>query len=77
MGRVIDFLRRSNRCKHLLGGFLVGLLAINPGVSLYASVVAASCLELKDKQHGGCWDWIDWGLTVLGGAFAALLWLFF
>ena len=77
MGRVIDFLRESNRCKHLLGGFLIGLLGMHPVVALYASAVAAFCLELKDKQHGGCWDWIDWGLTVLGGAFAALLWLFF
>ena len=77
MGRVIDFLRESNRWKHLLGGFLVGLLGTHPVVALYASAVAASCLELKDKQHGICWDWIDWGLTVLGGAFAALLWLFF
>ncbi len=47
MGTVIDFLRESNRWKHLLGGFLIGLLGMHPVVALYASAVAASCLERR------------------------------
>ena len=34
MGTVIDFLRESNRWKHLLGGFLIGLLGMHPVVAL-------------------------------------------
>ena len=77
MRTIIDFLRKSNHGKHLLGGFLVGLLAMHALVALYVSAVAASCLEFKDKEHGGRWDWTDWGLTVLGGALASTLWLFY
>ena len=43
---------------------------------LYSSVVAASCLELKDKLKGGYWDWIDWIMTAVGGGIAAVVWLF-
>ena len=30
MNKIIEFLKQSNRCKHLIGGLLVGLLAFNP-----------------------------------------------
>ena len=60
MNKIIEFLKQSNRCKHLIGGLLVGLLAFSPWTALYAATVAASCLELKDKLKGGFWDWIDW-----------------
>lgn len=74
MGKVIEFLRLSSRYKHLLGGFAVGLFALGVYPALYSSVVAASCLELKDKLHGGVWDWIDWLITIVGGGLAAMLW---
>ena len=35
-----------------------------PGV--YAGLVAACCLELKDRMWGGLWDWSDWWCTVAG-----------
>lgn len=76
MNKIISFLRQSNRYKHLIGGFIVGFCAISPSCALYSAAVAASCLELKDKLRGCSWDWIDWLLTVIGGGFAALIWLF-
>ncbi len=76
MKKIFKFLKESNRGKHIVGGLLVGLAALSPWTAIYSSVVAASCLELKDKLKGGYWDWIDWGLTVAGGLLTGLLWLF-
>lgn len=66
MKKVIAWLKESNRFKHLAGGIFIGLLSYDYACSLFASVVAASCLEYKDKAYGGKWDWIDYGLTVVG-----------
>jgi len=74
LDKIIAFLKTSNRYKHLIGGFIVGFLALSPFAAIYAAAVAASCLELKDKLHGCQWDWLDWCLTLIGGAIAALLW---
>ena len=76
MNKILSFLRQSNRYKHLVGGFIVGICAFSPWSALYSTAVAASCLELKDVLHGCRWDWIDWLITVAGGGFAALLWRF-
>ena len=62
MNKIIEFLKQSNRYKHLIGGLLVGILAFTPWTALYAAAVAASCLEL------------DWSLTVIGGILSALFW---
>mgnify|MGYP000069721240 CR=1 FL=1 len=51
----------SNRYKHLVGGLMVGLLGFTPWTAIYATVVAACCLELKDALRGGLWDWIELG----------------
>lgn len=75
MNKFIAFLKQSNRYKHLIGGLLVGFAALNPWTALYASVIAASCLELKDKLHGCPWDWLDWLLTVAGGIIFTVIWL--
>lgn len=77
MNKIISFLKESNRWKHLVGGFLVGLCACSTFGAVYSAVVAASCLELKDKQHGSLWDWIDWLITLIGGIAAAFIWLLF
>jgi len=74
MNNILTWLKTSNRHKHLIGGLIVGLLALAPYAAIYAAAVAASCLELKDKLHGCQWDWLDWCLTLIGGAIAALLW---
>lgn len=68
MKKVIDWLKSSSRWKHLLGGVLIGLGANSFYCAVYAGAVAAGALELKDKLHGGWWDWIDCGLTVAGAA---------
>ena len=75
MDKILLFLKTSNRYKHLIGGLLIGLFALGAVPAIYASVVGASCLELKDKLHGCYWDWVDWILTVAGGAIAAVFWL--
>ena len=75
MKKIITFLKTSNRYKHLVGGLMVGLLGFTPWTAIYATVVAACCLELKDALRGGLWDWIDWGLTVVGGIMSALFWI--
>lgn len=76
MNKIISFLKESNRYKHLIGGLLVGLFAMSSWTAIYSAIVAASCLELKDKLKGYCWDWFDWLLTVIGGGIAAIIWLF-
>lgn len=76
MSKILSFLRESNRIKHLLGGFLVALFAFGAIQAVYASIVAASCLEFKDRLWGGKWDWIDWAFTVFGGVVASIIYLF-
>ncbi len=63
-----NWLSQSNRWKHLLGGFIIGLGANDIYCALYAGTGVAGALELKDKLRGGLWDWIDFGLTVIGAA---------
>ncbi len=75
MNKIFSFLSQSNRYKHLIGGLLVGLCALSPWTAAYAAVIAASCLELKDRLYGNKWDWVDWACTVVGGAVATAFWL--
>ena len=75
MNRLIAWLRTSNRWKHLLGGFATGAVAGSAWAALMVAIVAASCLEYKDRAHGCVWDWIDWALTAAGGVVAAVLYL--
>ncbi len=63
---ILDWLKSSNRWRHLAGGFLIGSFSDSYYCSLYASTLSAACLEYKDKAHGGKWDWVDFGLTVAG-----------
>ena len=55
---------------------MVGLLACSPWAALYSATVAATCLEFKNKMYSNFYDWIDWSLSVGGGVFAAMIWLF-
>ena len=75
MNKIFSFLKKSNRYMHLIGGLLVGLCALSTWPAIYSAIVAASCLELKDKLHGCQCDWIDWACTVLGGIIAMSFWL--
>lgn len=66
MKKIILWFSKSNRWKHLLGGFGIGLGSSDTYCATYAGIGVASALELKDKLWGGRWDWIDWSLTVIG-----------
>lgn len=68
MKKVWNWLKTSNRYKHLIGGMVIGVLSDDWYCAGLAGVGIASALEYKDKAHGGKWDWIDWGLTVSGVA---------
>lgn len=72
---MIEFLKQSNRPKHLIGGFIVGLLSLNWWCAIYATIVAASCLKLKDKLYGNKWDWIDFVMTIVGGMIPTLIYI--
>lgn len=73
--QIINFIKNSNRYMHLISGFIVAILAASPYVGIYAAVVAATCLELKDRLYGNQFDLTEWLLTVVGGTIAALIWL--
>jgi len=66
MNKILEWLKESNRWKHLVGGFLIGLFADSDYCAAYAGVGVAATLELKDKLWGGKWDWLDFSLTVGG-----------
>ena len=61
-GGLINWFKQSNRWKHLLYGFLVSIIA-----GFAFTLGCAAGMEFKDRQAGGKWDWIDFGLTVAGG----------
>lgn len=69
---ILEWLKQSNRWKHLLGGFIIGIIPNGWFAGIYGGVLTASALEFKDKMKGGNWDWIDWMLTV-GGAVAGCI----
>lgn len=71
MNKIISFLSKSNRYKHLIGGFIIAALAGSLYAAIYATIVAASCLELKDHLYHNPWDWVDWLCTLIGGTIAA------
>ena len=73
MNKIFNFLAVSNRYKHLIGGFIVAALAGSFYAAVYDAVIAASCLELKDRLYGNSWDWLDWLCTLLGGGISAIV----
>ena len=75
MKNIINWLLESNRWKHLLGGFVLGLF-----LTVLCALGCAGGMEFKDRQWGGRWDWVDIALTVAGGAVGqvlqlAIIWL--
>lgn len=63
---IVEFLKKSNRWKHLGLGFVYGLAADDFYCVLYGGVGVALALEFKDYQWGGKPDWIDAALTATG-----------
>ena len=68
MKKIIEWIKQSNRWKHLLGGILIGLGANDWYCAAYSGIGVASAMELKDKLWGGKIDIIDWSLSVGGVA---------
>lgn len=66
MKKILEWLKLSNRWKHLIGGVCIGLGADGDYCAVYTGLGVAASLELKDKLWGGEWDWIDFGLTMAG-----------
>lgn len=66
MSKLTDWLRESNRWKHLLGGLTLGLLADGWYCTVLCGTAAGGSLELKDWQWGGRPDWVDFLLTLAG-----------
>lgn len=66
MKKIIDWFKESNRWKHLLGGFIIGLLCNSWYCAGLTGTGVAGALEFKDWQWGGKPDIIDFLLT-LGG----------
>ncbi len=64
---IINWFKESNRWKHFAGGLVIGASSDSNYCAALSSLVAAGCLEYKDKAWGGEWDWIDFGITVAGG----------
>lgn len=65
---LIEWIKQSNRWKHLLGGVLVGLGSNDLYCAAYSGVGVASALELKDKLWGSTIDLVDWSITLVGVA---------
>lgn len=75
MNKFFSFFAVSNRYKHLIGGFIVATLAGSFYAAVYAAIVSASCLELKDHLYGNSRDWTDWLCTLLSGIYVFKWWV--
>lgn len=58
----MNWLKKSNRPKHILYGFIGALI----GTILFAAGLAVG-KECADKSWGGKFDWLDILATLLGG----------
>lgn len=66
MKKLLEFLKKSNRYKHLLAGILLGFLASTFYCALLAGTTAGGALEFKDKEYGNTFDYIDVACTLTG-----------
>ena len=73
MKKIIQWLKTSNRWKHLVGGMIIGLGADGFYCAAYAGGGIAAALEFKDKCWGGSWDWIDFAMTFSGAIAGQLI----
>lgn len=58
----MNWLRKSNRPKHILYGFIGALI----GTILFTAGLAIG-KEYADKSWGGEFDWLDISVTLIGG----------
>lgn len=70
---IIQYLKESNRYKHLLLGFICGMLSNSWYATIYCGLGVSGALEFKDYQWGGNPDWVDFLLTFAGFCLGYLL----
>lgn len=63
----MNWIKESNRRKHLLYAIPIGLI-----FSILAVLGCAFGMEFKDKQYGGKFDWLDIAATMIGGTIGQL-----
>lgn len=64
----MNWLKESNRQKHLLYSIPIGFL-----LTILCVIGIAAGMEFKDKQWGGKWDWFDFLATLIGGFIGQIL----
>ncbi len=64
----MNWIKESNRPKHLLYAIPIGLV-----FTILAVLGCAFGMEFKDKQYGGKFDWLDIAATMIGGAIGQLI----
>lgn len=64
----MNWIKESNRRKHLLYAIPIGLV-----FTILAVLGCAFGMEFKDKQYGNKFDWLDIAATMIGGAIGQLV----
>lgn len=64
----MNWLKESNRIKHLLYAIPIGLV-----FTILAVLGCAFGMEFKDRQYGNSFDWLDIAATMLGGTVGQVL----
>ena len=64
----MNWLKESNRIKHLLYAIPIGLV-----FTILAVLGCAFGMEFKDWQYKGKFDWLDIAATMIGGAIGQIL----
>jgi hypothetical protein len=70
-----EFIKTDGNWKLVLLGFLASLGGQGFFGALWVAIIAACCLEYKDKSYGNVWSWKDWSLVASGGLIGALVFL--
>lgn len=64
----MNWLKESNRIKHLMYAIPIGLI-----FTILAVLGCAFGMEFKDWQYKGKFDWLDIAATMIGGAIGQIL----
>lgn len=64
----MNWLKESNRLKHLLYAIPIGLI-----LTILAVIGCAFGMEFKDYQYGNKFDWLDILATLIGGVIGQVL----
>ena len=64
----MNWLKESNRIKHLIYAIRIGLI-----FTILAVLGCAFGMEFKDWQYKGKFDWLDIAATMIGGAIGQIL----